>query len=119
MKRKFVISTIAAAVLVGGGTATAFAVVPDGTAKVTTAPSAAPKAPEAPEVTIEEAADAALRAVPGTVTSAELDEAGWEVEVRGKDGKEHELRVDAKTAKVTPDADADAEAEAEDASDDD
>ena len=41
----------------------------------------------------------------GTVTSIELDgdrRAGaWEVESKGKDGKEHDLEVDPKSGKVT------------------
>ncbi|MEW1691743.1 PepSY domain-containing protein [Streptomyces sp. NPDC091265] len=68
-------------------------------------------APRKASVTLDEAAAAALRSTPGTVTSIELgDHDGrsggavrWEVDVRGKDGKEHELNVDAKTAGVTVD----------------
>ncbi|MER8001569.1 PepSY domain-containing protein [Streptomyces sp. NPDC095613] len=61
-------------------------------------------------VTAREAASAALGSVPGTVTSAELDDDGgnrWEVDVRGKDGRSHELHVDARTAKVSADRDDD------------
>ncbi|MFE7242422.1 PepSY domain-containing protein [Streptomyces sp. NPDC057582] len=54
--------------------------------------------------------DAALRAVPGTVTSIELDDTvgrsgtlHWEVDITGKDGNRHELNVDARTAAVTAD----------------
>lgn len=53
-----------------------------------------------------QAVAAALKNTPGTVTSADLDDDGddaWDVEVVGKDGKEHELRVDLRTAKVTAD----------------
>ncbi|RDG37525.1 PepSY domain-containing protein [Streptomyces corynorhini] len=61
-------------------------------------------------VDVRQAAVAALASVPGTVTSAEIDDAPgarWEVEVRGEDGREHELNVDARTAKVTADHDGD------------
>ncbi|MEV7421680.1 MULTISPECIES: PepSY domain-containing protein [unclassified Streptomyces] len=62
-------------------------------------------------VDVRRAAAAALASVPGSVTSAEIDDdtpgAHWEVEVRGKDGREHELNVDARTAKVTADRDDD------------
>lgn len=68
-------------------------------------------APRKTSVTLDEAVGAALGSAPGTVTSIELDDhdgrsgraAHWEVDVRGKDGREHERNVDAKTAKVTVD----------------
>ncbi|WPW31462.1 PepSY domain-containing protein [Streptomyces atratus] len=68
-------------------------------------------APRSAPVSLDAAVDAALKATPGTVTSIELDDSDgrsggalhWEVDVRGKDGKQHELNVDAKTAKVTVD----------------
>lgn len=68
-------------------------------------------APRKTAVTLDEAVGAALRSAPGTVTSIELEDhdgrsgraVHWEVDVRGKDGKKHELNVDAKTAKVTVD----------------
>jgi uncharacterized membrane protein YkoI len=56
---------------------------------------------------VQEAAAAALRSVPGTVTSAEIDDdrsadsGRWEVGVRGRDGRTHELTVHAKSGKVT------------------
>ncbi|WP_030971493.1 PepSY domain-containing protein [Streptomyces sp. NRRL S-1824] len=60
-------------------------------------------------VTRSAAIDAALRSAPGTVTSIELDDADrsggaphWEVEINGRDGRHHELNVDARTAAVTP-----------------
>ncbi|MFC4055029.1 PepSY domain-containing protein [Actinomadura syzygii] len=50
------------------------------------------------------AADAALKAVPGRVTSAEFEQEHgqtyWEVDVTGNDGAEHELHVDAASAKI-------------------
>ncbi|CNF52771.1 Peptidase propeptide and YPEB domain [Mycobacterium tuberculosis] len=51
------------------------------------------------KVTAPAAADAALRAVPGRVTSADFEtehgRAVWEVDVAGEDGAEHEVTVDA------------------------
>ncbi|MFJ2557377.1 MULTISPECIES: PepSY domain-containing protein [unclassified Streptomyces] len=63
-------------------------------------------------VDVRRAMSAALASVPGTVTSAELDDdrgGPWEVEVRGKDGRTHELNVHAKTATVTVDRDDDSD----------
>ncbi|HET6861073.1 MAG TPA: PepSY domain-containing protein [Streptomyces sp.] len=64
------------------------------------------RAPKNTSVTVNEAAAAALKATPGTLTSIDLEDDGklsWEAEIKGKDGKWHELNVDAKTAKVTHD----------------
>ncbi|SCF86162.1 PepSY domain-containing protein [Streptomyces sp. Ncost-T10-10d] len=69
------------------------------------------QAPRSAPVSLKAAVDAALKAAPGTVTSIELDDSDgrsggalhWEVDVRGKDGKRHELNVDARTAEVTAD----------------
>ncbi|MEU3222291.1 PepSY domain-containing protein [Streptomyces sp. NPDC006976] len=66
------------------------------------------RAPRKTSVTLDEAVAAALRSAPGTVTSVELEggrggAAHWEVDVRGKDGREHELNVDARTGGVTAD----------------
>ncbi|MEV0037593.1 PepSY domain-containing protein [Streptomyces sp. NPDC050804] len=61
-------------------------------------------------VDARQAADAALAAVPGSVTSVEIDDdrtGHWEVDVRGADGRTHELNVHARTGKVTPDRDDD------------
>ncbi|WP_101255665.1 PepSY domain-containing protein [Streptomyces barkulensis] len=57
------------------------------------------------EVTLREAVAAALKAVPGTAESAELedddgDRPVWEVEVLGEDGTWHEVAVDAGSADV-------------------
>ncbi|MEE1768533.1 PepSY domain-containing protein [Streptomyces sp. JV185] len=69
-------------------------------------------APRSAPVSLNAAVDAALKANPGTVTSVDLDDdhddrggraPHWEVDVRGKDGKKHELNVDAKSGKVTVD----------------
>ncbi|GAA2399710.1 hypothetical protein GCM10010420_27820 [Streptomyces glaucosporus] len=56
------------------------------------------------EVTLQEAVAAALKAVPGTAESAELDDDGdrpaWDVDVLGKDGAWHEVAVDADSGDV-------------------
>ncbi|MFF1897454.1 PepSY domain-containing protein [Streptomyces sp. NPDC058206] len=124
MKRRIAIAAVTAAVLVGGGTATAVAFGDDNgrdshdSAKVLSRHTSddnndddtAHRAPRSASVTLSAAMDAALRSVPGTVTSIELDDADrsgeaqhWEVEINGKDGTHHELNVDARTAEVTPD----------------
>ncbi|MFH8372348.1 PepSY domain-containing protein [Streptomyces cyaneofuscatus] len=77
-------------------------------------------APRSSTVTLKQAADAALKTAPGSITSIDLDDDDddddkgskgnvlrWDVDVAGKDGKQHELRVDAKTGKVTVDRDDD------------
>ncbi|MGW1812327.1 PepSY domain-containing protein [Streptomyces sp. NPDC002125] len=75
-------------------------------------------APRSATVSLDAAVKAALAQQPGTVTSVDLndddddddDRRGalrWDVDVAGKDGKEHELRVDAKSGKVTVDRDDD------------
>ncbi|WP_313751150.1 PepSY domain-containing protein [Streptomyces parvus] len=76
-------------------------------------------APRSSAVTLNEAAAAALKTAPGAVTSIDLDDDGdddsgsrsdvlrWDVDIAGKDGKQHELRVDARTGKATVDRDDD------------
>ncbi|WP_432149690.1 PepSY domain-containing protein [Streptomyces sp. bgisy029] len=77
-------------------------------------------APRSSTVTLKQAADAALKTAPGTITSIDLDDDDdddgkgskgnvlrWDVDIAGKDGKQHELKVDAKTAEVTVDRDDD------------
>lgn len=113
MKRNLGIATLAAAVLVGGGTYTAAAVTgnDDGPRAAPSAPVVAAGAPDDDErsgkqpagPTAAQAAAAALKQTPGTVDSVGLDDDGathWEVDVVGKDNREHELRVDAKTGAV-------------------
>ncbi|MGW5677192.1 PepSY domain-containing protein [Streptomyces sp. NPDC003860] len=92
MKRKIVIATAVAAALLTGGAYTAVAATDD--------PSAA-KVPT--KVTVEDATKAALAEVPGTVESVDLDDdnGGWDVEIRGTDGRESEVRVDAESGKVS------------------
>ncbi|MEW2179115.1 PepSY domain-containing protein [Streptomyces sp. NPDC005406] len=95
MKRKIVIAAVTAAVLVGGGAATAVAFADDdgreasgGTARVSA----------------QDAASSAVRAVPGTVTEAELDDEDgalvWELDVYGSDKVWHDVTVDAADGEV-------------------
>ncbi|WP_432003917.1 PepSY domain-containing protein [Streptomyces sioyaensis] len=59
---------------------------------------------KAAKVTAPDAAAAALKAVPGTVTGLDLDADRpglvWDAEVFGKDGTQHEVTLDAGTARV-------------------
>ncbi|MDW6063032.1 PepSY domain-containing protein [Streptomyces sp. FXJ1.4098] len=53
-----------------------------------------------------QAVDAALKKIPGTATSAELDDdngrsAAWDIDVTDAKGAEHEVTVDARSGKVT------------------
>jgi len=74
-------------------------------------------APRSSTVTLNQAADAAVKTAPGSITSIDLDDDDdddrqgkvlrWDVDIAGKDGKQHELSVDAKTGKVTVDRDDD------------
>lgn len=86
-------------------------------------------APRSSAVTLNEAAAAALKTAPGSVTSIDLDDDDddngsrsnvlrWDVDVDGKDGKQHELRVDAQSGKVTVDRDDDRDDRADDRNDD-
>ncbi|MYT97517.1 MULTISPECIES: PepSY domain-containing protein [unclassified Streptomyces] len=83
-------------------------------------------APRSAPVTLNAAADAALKSAPGRITSIDLDDDDdgrrgnvlrWDVDITGKDGKHHELKVDAKTGKVTVDRDDDRD-DADDRNDD-
>ncbi|MEX2968795.1 PepSY domain-containing protein [Streptomyces sp. C184] len=134
MKRHLIIATAAAAALLAGGTVTAVAANSDSasgsaqssaqqtarhteasTAQVQDGRSSIPMADDADnqgdlreanaaKVTAPDAAAAALKAVPGTVTALDLDADRpglvWDAEVLGKDGKQHELTLDAGTARV-------------------
>ncbi|MFH9421759.1 PepSY domain-containing protein [Streptomyces sp. NPDC017529] len=119
MKRNILIATVAAAALVGGGTATAVAFGDSGTASSTPKASSTPRSSvnvpdddvnedareaKAASVSATEAATSALKAAPGTVTGIDLDEDRpglvWEVDVLGKDNKWHEVTLDAGNGKV-------------------
>ncbi|WP_318207855.1 PepSY domain-containing protein [Streptomyces sp. SJL17-1] len=52
------------------------------------------------KVTAVQAIDAALKAQPGTVVAADLDDDGWEVELLGKGTTSYTVHVDATTGKV-------------------
>lgn len=104
MKRKALIAGITAAVLATGGTATAFALTSDddgvtatratGTTTVSdNADRTGHDAAAASDTDITAAIRAALSTVPGTATSADLDDdhgtgSAWDIEIQGKDGKE-------------------------------
>ncbi|MEV0781441.1 PepSY domain-containing protein [Streptomyces sp. NPDC050423] len=102
MKRKTVIAAVTAAVLVGGGTATAVALAggdshgPAGSSSTASNGSA--------RVTVGDAVKAAVGAVPGTVTEAELDDEDgrlvWELDVYGSDKSWHDVTVDPGNGKV-------------------
>ncbi|MFD5121750.1 PepSY domain-containing protein [Streptomyces sp. NPDC058385] len=118
MKRNIVIATIAAVALIGGGTATAVAVAggdDDGTTSPGTSTAARgtghddDRAEHVTElrtakVTASDAIAAALKSVPGTAVSAELDDENdhvvWEVEVLNGTTW-HDVLVDPATGKVT------------------
>ncbi|MFF6932959.1 PepSY domain-containing protein [Streptomyces sp. NPDC008312] len=84
-------------------------------------------APRSAAVSLDAALKAALGAQPGTVTSVDLDDDDdgrrgaprWDVDITGKDGKQHELRVDAKSGKVTADHDDDHDDDSDDRDGDD
>ncbi|MFF9345909.1 PepSY domain-containing protein [Streptomyces sp. NPDC014734] len=98
MKRKIAIAAVAAAVLIGGGTATAVALTDVGGRDRAAARSGVPD-DGADRVDVGDAVAAALKAVPGTVTEAELDDEDggrvWELDVYGADRKWHGVTVDA------------------------
>ncbi|WP_066927249.1 PepSY domain-containing protein [Streptomyces sp. NBRC 110611] len=116
MKRHIVIATAAAAALIVGGTVTAVAVSGDsgaGAGTQTTAQGVTARGAydqedvreaAAAKVTAPEAAAAALNAVPGTVAGLDLDQDRpglvWDADVLGRDGRWHEITLDARTARV-------------------
>jgi uncharacterized membrane protein YkoI len=102
MKRKFVIAAVTAAVLVGGTAATAVALADDGSHDRGTRSSV--KSGDTARTGVAEAVAAAGKAVPGTVTGAELDDEDgglvWELDVYGSDKVWHDVTVDAGNGKV-------------------
>ncbi|MEU5521654.1 PepSY domain-containing protein [Streptomyces sp. NPDC047860] len=121
MKRNIVIAVVAAAALVGGGTATAIGVSggEDGGSGSGSVSSPAVRAGDddgrdddrrdddgrgervSGEVTAADAIAAALKHTPGTAVSAELDDDGsWEVEVLGRGDGWRSVRVDPGSGKV-------------------
>ncbi|MFE7748911.1 PepSY domain-containing protein [Streptomyces sp. NPDC057428] len=113
MKRNITVAALAAVVLVGGGlvTTAAFADSDSGTKEDRTAgadrAAGSPGTPGKARISVDEAVDAALKAVPGTVTEAELDDddddrdrAVWELDVYGSDRTRNDVKVDARSGKV-------------------
>lgn len=102
-KRRIAVAAVAAAVLAGGGAATAVAFADDEGHDRDVARSSAPGTATA-RVDIGGATAAAVKAVPGTVTEAELDDedgaAVWELDVYGSDGRWHDVTVDAGKGEV-------------------
>ncbi|MGW2086605.1 PepSY domain-containing protein [Streptomyces sp. NPDC001880] len=102
MKRKIVIAAVTAAVLAGGGAATAVAVADDDSHDSETRSSV--QRGDTAQVDVAEAVAAAVKAVPGTVTEAELDDEDgglvWELDVYGSDKSWHDVTVDAGNGKV-------------------
>ncbi|MFE6824188.1 PepSY domain-containing protein [Streptomyces sp. NPDC057690] len=137
MKRKLVIAAVAASVVIGGGTAVAFAddEARTGAAEVRAAgPVAADRAAGSPvsssEATAAEVIAAALRHTPGTAVGADREDDGadagtWHVDVVQADGVERTVAVSPDTGKVlgvhrdtdtdTDDTDADDVDDADDA----
>ncbi|MEV5681856.1 PepSY domain-containing protein [Streptomyces sp. NPDC052164] len=78
-------------------------------------------APKSASLPLDAAVTSALRTAPGSVTSVDLDNDDddddgrrgnvlrWDIDIAGKDGRHHELHVDAKTGKVTVDRDDDSD----------
>ncbi|MFI8787190.1 PepSY domain-containing protein [Streptomyces sp. NPDC055105] len=117
MKRNIVIATIAAVALIGGGTATAVAVSGGDDDTTSAGTSTASRGTghdddraehvtelKTAKVTASDAIAAALKSVPGTAVSAELDDENdhvvWEVEVLNGTTW-HDVLVDPVTGKVT------------------
>ncbi|MCD9195124.1 PepSY domain-containing protein [Streptomyces albireticuli] len=121
-RRRILAAALAATVLLGGaGAATAAALTEDGVRDTPVLSSI--RADERHDddhdddgaehrallknakVDVKRAADAALKSVPGTVVSAELDDdrgrTAWEVEIVDGEGTEHDVTVDAADGKVT------------------
>ncbi|AQA14108.1 PepSY domain-containing protein [Streptomyces malaysiensis] len=114
--KRIVIASVAAAALLTGGTAFAVAGGGNDSAQSTSTASQPTDAPAAARASLSDAAHAALKAVPGTLDSIDREHGRWEADVLGKDGKWHEVTLDAANAKVIGqriDRDTDAEDAAE------
>ncbi|MFB4307542.1 PepSY domain-containing protein [Actinomadura sp. GTD37] len=104
--RGLLVTVVAAGVLAGGGTTAAVAAAHDDGPGRSAAPSGDRPEGEAPKtaVSIAQAADAALKAVPGTVAEIELDDedggTAWEVDVLAGNGDRRDVTVDSGTGKV-------------------
>ncbi|WPB90835.1 PepSY domain-containing protein [Streptomyces malaysiensis] len=114
--KRIVIASVAAAALLTGGTAFAVAGGGNDGAPSTSTASQPTDAPAAARASLSDAAHAALKAVPGTLDSIDREHGRWEADVLGKDGKWHEVTLDASNTKVIGqriDRDTDAEDAAE------
>ncbi|MFD8159200.1 PepSY domain-containing protein [Streptomyces malaysiensis] len=114
--KRIVIASVAAAALLTGGTAFAVAGGGNDGAQSTSTATQPTDAPAAARASLSDAAHAALKAVPGTLDSIDREHGRWEADVLGKDGKWHEVTLDASNAKVIGqriDRDTDAEDAAE------
>ncbi|MER7880863.1 PepSY domain-containing protein [Streptomyces solisilvae] len=114
--KRIVIASVAAAALLTGGTAFAVAGGGNDGAQSTSTASQPTDAPAAARASLSDAAHAALKAVPGTLDSIDREHGRWEADVLGKDGRWHEVTLDASNAKVIGqriDRDTDAEDAAE------
>ncbi|MFD9545323.1 PepSY domain-containing protein [Streptomyces sp. NPDC060022] len=110
MQRNIAVIAVAAAVLIGGGAAAAAAFTDNESSGGNSSSSrkdSAPVAVTGDSVTVDDAVAAALKAVPGRVIEAELDDDGngpvWELDVYGSDKVWHDVKVDADNAKVLSD----------------
>ncbi|MFF4246564.1 PepSY domain-containing protein [Streptomyces sp. NPDC001822] len=108
MKRNITVAALTAAVLVGGGlvTTAAFADSDGGTKEGRTAGNTG-SGTAGRTIPLDEAVGTALKAVPGTVTEAGLDDDDdhggrtvWELDVYGSDKAWHDVTVDARGGKV-------------------
>ncbi|MBL1113522.1 PepSY domain-containing protein [Streptomyces sp. 110] len=112
MKRNIVIASVAAAALITGGTAVAVAGTQSSSpASRTTGATAATTA----RASLTDAAHAALKAVPGTLDSIDRDHGRWEADVLGKDGRWHEVTLDADGKVIDQRVDRDDDNDPEDA----
>lgn len=136
MKRNIAIAAVTAALLVGGGAAATVAFADDdssGTSRTQAAQDRDDRdddgrdrdgkdddgkdddsrnsARDGSRITVDRAVAAALKAVPGTVTEAELEDDDdrdvWELDVYGSDKVWHDVTVDARNGKVLTDRDDD------------
>ncbi|MBE1535440.1 PepSY domain-containing protein [Actinomadura algeriensis] len=89
--RRLLVTALAAAAVAGGGAATAAAAAQDdGDGNV----------PSGTRVTAVQAAQAALKAAPGTVEDIDLDDDGWEIDVVASGGDVRTVNVDAGSGAV-------------------
>ncbi|MFD9501372.1 PepSY domain-containing protein [Streptomyces sp. NPDC060035] len=109
MQRNIAVIAVTAAVLIGGGAAAAAAFTDNGSSGGNSSGKhAAPAGATSGVITVDDAVAATLKAVPGRVTEAELDDDDnerlvWELDVYGSDEVWHDVTVDAGSAKVLSD----------------